>query len=145
MNSAPPGPEASRPTQGELELLHVLWEHGDSTLADAHKQFPRAVGYTTVQTRLNRLVRKGLATRQKIGRHPSTYSAAIRRDQVIATMLNSLLRQVTGGRIVPLVAVLVENRDLSIDEIRDLKRLIHAAEVRLRQHGRDASPEGSQQ
>ncbi len=50
----------ANPTEGELELLSLLWEHGGLSLSEVHEKLGRDVGYTTVQTRLNRLVDKGL-------------------------------------------------------------------------------------
>ena len=44
-----------------------------------------------------------------------------------------LVERVTGGRIVPLVAHLVKDRELSEDEIRELKQLIDDVERRNRQ------------
>ncbi|MBM4004098.1 MAG: hypothetical protein FJ295_12560 [Planctomycetes bacterium] len=48
----------ANPTAGELELLNLLWEHGGLSLSEVHDCLGRDVGYTTVQTRLNRLVDK---------------------------------------------------------------------------------------
>lgn len=121
---------SSRPTRGETELLSLLWEHGDLTLSEVHTLLERSVGYTTVQTRLNRLVEKGLAEREKVGRKPMVYRAAIRPDQVGAGMLDSLVSEVTRGRVVPLVAHLVQSTDLSVDEIAQLRQLIEQAEQR---------------
>ena len=117
---------------GEMELLSLLWEHGALSLSEVHERIDRKVGYTTVQTRLNRLVEKGLANREKIGRTPTKYSAAVESDQVGAGALDVLVEQVTRGRVVPLVAHLVENTELSGDELSELKRLVRAAEKRLK-------------
>ena len=43
---------------GELELLEVLWQQGPSTISEAQSGLEREQGYTTVQTRLERLVAK---------------------------------------------------------------------------------------
>jgi BlaI family penicillinase repressor len=59
--------KASRFSAGELEILAMLWAQGPTTLAEAHQSFGaygRPVGYTTMQTRLNRLVRKGAVRRR---------------------------------------------------------------------------------
>ena len=40
-------------SEGEMELLNILWETGPSTLGDVHKKYPRKVVLTTIQTRLN--------------------------------------------------------------------------------------------
>jgi predicted transcriptional regulator len=111
---------------GEIEILEMLWRMGSATLLQAHESLPRKVGYTTVQTRLNRLVRKGLV--RKTGSHPASYQAAIPREEVCRQDLDLLVEHVANGRVVPLVAHLVKDRHLSEEEIDALKRLIDEAD-----------------
>ena len=80
---------------GEMEIMSVLWEHGPLTLSEAHEKLGRPIGYTTVQTRLNRLVEKGIATRSK--ERPAKYEAAVSPEDVSANHLNVLVDRVTGG------------------------------------------------
>lgn len=117
-----------RLTAGEMEIMHVLWNAGPVGLAEAHRAIGRPIGYTTIQTRLNRLVAKGFVTR--IAGRPAKYTAAVPPEDVSARHLDLLLERVSGGSIVPLVAQLVADRSLSVEEIRELKRLIHQAERR---------------
>ena len=95
-----------------------------------HEQMP-GTGYTTVQTRLNRLVDKQLATKHKPGRQATKYEAAVAPEQVTAPQLDTLVEQVAGGSIVPLVAHLVSDKSLTREELREIKRLIKEAEQRL--------------
>ncbi|MEM9826862.1 MAG: BlaI/MecI/CopY family transcriptional regulator [Planctomycetota bacterium] len=127
------------PTRGETELLSLLWEHGDRTLSEVHELMHRKVGYTTVQTRLNRMVEKGLAEREKVGRKPMVYRAAVQPDQVGAGALDSLVSQVTRGSVVPLVAHLVQSTELSDDEIDQLRNLIEQAQQRASDDSRAES------
>ena len=119
-----------RLAQGEIELLEMLWRTGGATLAEVHQALERPVGYTTVQTRLNRLVDKKLVRRSR--ERPARYEAAVSRDAVIATDLGLLSSRVSEGRVVPLVAHLIQDRDLEPDEIEELKQLIRQAEERNR-------------
>ena len=50
-------------SEGEMELLNLLWELGPSSLAVVHKNYSRPIGYTTIQTRLNRMVDKRVLSR----------------------------------------------------------------------------------
>ena len=116
-----------RLSSGELDLMDLLWREGPLTLAQAHARFRAgAVGYTTMQTRLNRLVDKGLAT--KTGR-PAEYSAAIQREQAQAGHLDQIISKLSGGSVVPLVAQLMQDRQISSDELQELKGLIEKAEA----------------
>ena len=115
-----------RVSPGELEILQTLWREGEVTLSEAHRALGRKIGYTTVQTRLNRLVDKGLARRST--QRPAQYSAAISQREISAGQLDLLLERVSGGSVVPLVAHLVEDCPLSRQEIKQLKKLIDEAE-----------------
>jgi BlaI family transcriptional regulator, penicillinase repressor len=115
-----------RLSAGELEILQMLWRDQPVTISEAQRGLGRAIGYTTVQTRLNRLVEKGVVTR--LGDRPAQYRAAIAPDEVSAGLLNLLLERVSGGSIVPLVAHLMKDRRLGPDEIAALKKLLTESE-----------------
>ena len=117
-----------RLAKGELELLQMLWSVGPVSLSEAHRALDERIGYTTVQTRLNRLVRKRLARRSSV--RPARYHAAVTPDAVRASDLNLLVERVAGGSVVPLVAHLVRDRSLSVEELLELKQLIKEAEQR---------------
>lgn len=117
-----------RLSAAETELLEMLWREGPVTLSAAHRSLGLPIGYTTVQTRLNRLVKKGLVARGE--ERPARYQAAVSREEICAEDLNLLVKRVSGG-VVPLVAHLVRERSLSAAEVEDLKRLIAEAERRL--------------
>lgn len=119
-----------RLTAGELELLDVLWRRGGSTISGVQAALARSIGYTTVQTRLNRLVAKGVA--RKSDERPARYSAAVPPESVTRDDLDSLLDRVTRGRVVPLIAHLVRERTLSPQELEEIRALIAEAEARGR-------------
>jgi BlaI family penicillinase repressor len=119
-----------RLSAGEIELLQMLWREGEVTLSMAHKALGLPIGYTTVQTRLNRLVRKGVAARSLD--RPARYRAAIARDDVSEKDLNTLIQRVSVGNVVPLVAHLVRDKSLTADQIVELRGLLVEAEKRLR-------------
>lgn len=120
----------ANPTEGELELLKLLWDNGALSLAEVHERVGREVGYTTVQTRLNRLVDKGWVEKQKAGRVPTRYAAVIEPDSVRETQLTDFVERVAQGSVVPLVAHLVQGASLTSDELAELKKLIRDAERR---------------
>jgi predicted transcriptional regulator len=118
--------ESRRLSAGELEMLQMLWRDGPVTLSEAQRGLRRTIGYTTVQTRLNRLVEKGVVARTS--QRPAKYRAAVARDDVSAGHLNLLLERVSGGSIIPLVAHLMRGRRLSPEEILALRKLISESE-----------------
>ena len=54
-----------RLTRGDLQILQMLWREERVTIAGAHQALGALIGYSTVQTRLNRLVIKGLVRKTK--------------------------------------------------------------------------------
>jgi BlaI family transcriptional regulator, penicillinase repressor len=81
--------KAARLAAGEIEILEILWRIESATISEAHEALAREIGYTTVQTRLNRLVVKGLV--RKGGSHPARYQAAIKPEQVCRGDLDVLV------------------------------------------------------
>jgi predicted transcriptional regulator len=106
----------------ELEILEMLWRVGEVTIVEAQRALEGEPGYTTVQTRLNRLVKKGVVKRSRT--RPAKYSAGLRPEDVASSELNLLLDKVSRGRVLPLVCHLVKDRTLTQDEIQELKQLI---------------------
>jgi predicted transcriptional regulator len=120
----------NRPTPrlsaGEMEIMEMLWRSGPVTLSEAQQGLDRAIGYTTMQTRLTRLVEKGTVSRTTD--RPARYAAVLEPGEVSAGHLALLVEKVSGGSVVPLVARLVRDWQLSPGEIAELKQLIDEAE-----------------
>ena len=110
---------------GELRLMAVLWKLGPLKLSEAYREQPGNVGYTTIQTQLNRLVDKGVAVRSKT--RPMRYEALLEPDDAGAGMLQLLVDTVGRGSIIPLVEQLIAICPISKEESRELKELIDNA------------------
>jgi len=115
---------------GEIELLQMLWREDGVTILEAQQSLGLPIGYTTVQTRLNRLVNKGVAV--KSSARPAKYSAVVTPEDVRGTDLDLLVDRVSNGQVAPLVAHLVRRESISRQEIAELKRLVADAERRLK-------------
>lgn len=121
----------------ELEILEMLWRAGSVTIVEGQRALSADAGYTTVQTRLNRLVKKGAVNRSRS--KPAKYSAAIQPEEVASKDLDLLLNKVSHGSVLPLVTHLVKDRTLTVEEMDELKKLIKEAEqqfnnTRSREH-----------
>lgn len=117
---------ARRLAPGELSLMRMLWQHGSVSLSEAHRAMQELegdVGYTTIQTRLDRLVAKQVVT--KTATRPARYEALLNPDEVSRPLLALLLERVSGA--VPLVANLVRDPLVSDDDLREMQRLIRDA------------------
>lgn len=128
-------------TSGEVDLMDLLWRGEAMTLSAAHEAFGKErIGYTTIQTRLNRLVEKGLATRSS--ERPAVYSAAVAREAVQAGHLDDVLKRLSDGSVVPLVAHLVRDQKIDREELAELKRLVRQAEQDLKRSSPQRSKQG---
>src|SRR6266568_870922 len=122
-----------RLTRGDLQILQMLWREQRVTIAGAHQALAQPIGYSTVQTRLNRLVGKGLVRKTK--ETPTRYEAAIQPQDVMESELRTLVQEVSGG-VVPLVAQLFREHQPSATELDEIRQLIRQAETRLEQQPR---------
>ncbi|HKS66474.1 MAG TPA: BlaI/MecI/CopY family transcriptional regulator [Candidatus Acidoferrales bacterium] len=64
----------------EARVMDVLWERGESSVRDVFEKMDRPLAYTTVMTTLDRLFKKGLLERYKIGR-AFVYSPVLNREE----------------------------------------------------------------
>ncbi|HUG93696.1 MAG TPA: BlaI/MecI/CopY family transcriptional regulator [Planctomycetaceae bacterium] len=118
-------PSRPRPTDAELEILHVLWARGPAALGEicAVLRETRDVATTTVATVLKVMEHKGLVRRKPGGRR-SLWSARVSRSDAANRLLTGLLDRVFDGSAHRLVAHLVETGRLSRREIQELRQLL---------------------
>lgn len=122
--------DRANPSPGELELLQILWDRGSVSLSEVHELLDRNVGYTTVQTRLNRLVDKGWVGKEKVGKQPTRYLAVLEPEAVRETQVDHFVEHAVQGSVVPLVAHLVQGAKLTPAELAELKQLLKDVERR---------------
>ena len=110
----------------ERDVMAIVWQRGDTNVHDACEQMGSAVAYTTVMTTMDRLFKKGLLARRKVGR-AFVYRAAASRTEVegaVATeLVHSLLQR--DGEPLPILSSLVDavsDRDRAL--LDELERLI---------------------
>lgn len=109
---------------GELEILEMLWSEGRVNLSKTRQWFVargRNLALTTLHTRLNRLVDKGLIRR--VAENPAAYEAAIKRESVSGRYFE-LFEEFCGQNLVPFMSHLAEKREFSPEEIAFLEKLI---------------------
>ncbi len=133
-------PEQPHITPAELEIMKVLWKLGLATVRQVLESLPEnaegAPAYTTVMTMMKNLAQKG-ALEVDNSRQPFIYSAAVRRDQVLKTRLVEFLHTVFDDRAGEMVLHLVDEADLSLEDLRRLERKIAEQEADGEHHERD--------
>jgi predicted transcriptional regulator len=116
------------PKLGPLELLVIdqLWRGGAQDVAGMHRSVgaQRGVSRNTIHSTLERLVRKGLAGRRKVGR-AYEYRATRSRSEWVADSLTALLRSVPGSDPGALIASFVDVAEQTGDDaLETLERLV---------------------
>lgn len=118
--------------------MEVLWSRGEANVRDVHQAFGESVAYTTVMTTLDRLFKKGLLNRWKVGRayrYAPTATREESRRSLTTELMEGLLAQ---HRLEPLP--LLSNLVDAVGEadhrlLDDLERLVQAKRDRLREGG----------
>ena len=126
-------PTRNRPTDGELEILRILWDRGPSELGVVQEALEeargRTVAKTTVATMLKVMLEKNLVRRSE-GRRNTRWSARITRRVASRGLVGSLTDAVFDGSAGRLVAHIIEQGQLSASEREEIRRLLDAADER---------------
>ena len=107
----------------ELEIMHVLWETGPANVQTVQQHLPRELAYTTVQTMLNILQRKGKVKRTLKDR-AYFYKPVVSRGQVVSHTINDVVERLFGGSAESLVMSLVETKHLTAEKLARLHKLV---------------------
>ena len=110
-------------TRLELEIMHVLWETGAANVQTVQQRLKRELAYTTVQTMLNILHRKGKVKRTLKDR-AYFYKPVVSRDQVVSHTVSDMVDRLFGGSAESLVMSLVETKHLTPQKLDRLNKLL---------------------
>jgi predicted transcriptional regulator len=111
----------------ELEIMQVLWENGASTVTEVIPKLKAELAYTTVQTMLMVLLRKGKVKRTQEGR-AFRYRPVVSRERASGSAVEDLVRRMFGGSPEALLMAMVDTRQISAKELERLARKVAAAE-----------------
>jgi len=106
-------------TKLELEIMQVIWRQGPSNVTAVQEGLGQELAYTTVQTMLNILERKGKLKRSLKGR-AFVYSAAVTQTRAANHAVRDLIDRMFAGSTEDLVMSLVKNRQIDADKLRQL-------------------------
>jgi BlaI family transcriptional regulator, penicillinase repressor len=116
---------SERISEAELAIMEVLWEEAPLTATDVSSRVAarRDWSLATVKTLLSRLVAK-----QAVGHHLDgrrfLYAPLVEREAYVAGESRRLVDRFFGGKLMPLVAHLAEQKKLSTDEIAEIERIL---------------------
>jgi BlaI family penicillinase repressor len=121
----------------ELEIMNVLWDSGPSTVQVVQSKLPGRpkLAYTTVQTMLNVLHRKGHAKRTLTGKSYE-YEPLLSRDSASSNAIRDMVDRLFGGSVDALLMSLVKSEGLNPKYLAKLAALIEKHE-RGEEHDRN--------
>jgi predicted transcriptional regulator len=101
-----------------------LWANGKAAIREIHESFPEPrPAYTTVQTTVNRLEAKGALRRIRKISNAHIYEAIVAREAARRSLLDEILG-FFDGRAQPMMAQLAEAGKLTLDDVKNLERLV---------------------
>ncbi|MET0648940.1 MAG: BlaI/MecI/CopY family transcriptional regulator [Pyrinomonadaceae bacterium] len=112
-------------TPVELDIMQVLWEIGPATVHSVQQRLPREAAYTTVQTMLNILLRKG-KVRRTLKDRAYVYKPVVSRRQIVSQAIGDIVDRLFGGSPEELVMSMVETKHLTPARLEKLKGLLQA-------------------
>jgi BlaI family penicillinase repressor len=111
-------------TRLELQIMEVLWRIGGATVQEVQNSIPgEPLAYTTVQTMLNILHRKGRVKRKLAGK-AYTYSTILSREKAVKEALIDVVDRMFGGSVEALVMSLLKTKQLDPKKLRELNELV---------------------
>jgi BlaI family penicillinase repressor len=111
-------------TGQELEIMKVVWERESVTVRDVYEALleKRKVAYTTVMTMMKILEQKKYLKRTQADR-AYVYRPTQPKRQVIGAMVRDFVNRVFNGSAEPLLVHLVEEHNVSREELEEIARL----------------------
>jgi BlaI family penicillinase repressor len=111
----------------ELEIMQVLWESGPANVQTVQQHLNRPLAYTTVQTMLNILHRKGKVKRA-LRERAYFYRPSVTQGQVVRQTVSDLVNRLFAGSAEDLVMSLLESKQITPEKLARLQKLVQDAE-----------------
>jgi len=117
--------EVPRISESEQLVMKVIWAENPITANRIVELLSKATTWKpkTIKTLLNRLLKKGAVGYEQSGREYNYYPL-VEEAAFVKAESRSFLRRVFGGSMQPMLATMVENEDLSPEDIEALKRVL---------------------
>ncbi|MEO6803897.1 MAG: BlaI/MecI/CopY family transcriptional regulator [Granulicella sp.] len=106
-------------TKLELQIMQVIWRRGTSNVNEVQEGLEQQLAYTTVQTMLNILERKGKLKRKLRGR-AYEYSATVTEAKALSHAVRDLVDRMFGGSSEELVMSLIKSKEIDPKTIAKL-------------------------
>lgn len=118
-----------KPTEAELEILQVLWEHGPSTVRFVNDLLSKQknVGYTTTLKIMQIMANKQLLNRDTTGK-THIYKVAISQQKTQQQLIDKLMASAFGGSAMKLVMQALGNKKSTAAELNEIRAFLDQLE-----------------
>jgi BlaI family transcriptional regulator, penicillinase repressor len=125
-------PETQKPTVSELEILHILWTRGPSTVREVHDALSKKkhIGYTSVLKLMQIMTEKG-SVRRNEDQRAHVYEANQAAEKTKRQLAGDVLQRVFDGSASQLMMHALAGRKGSREEVEELRRLLDEYERKL--------------
>jgi len=117
--------ELPKPTEGELELLTILWDRGEATVRELFDEVnvTRPVVYTGVLKLLQIMTDKGLVERNESER-AHIYRAAVAREETQRRFMREISDRFFAGSAAQLALRALEMEAASEEDLNEIRKLL---------------------
>ena len=114
-----------KPTEGELEILQVLWEKGKATVREVHETIllTKEAGYTTTLKLMQIMFEKGLVLRNDSAK-THIFQANVSRETTQNQFVGKMISSLFGGSSTQLVMQALGNHTVSKAELEEIQQLL---------------------
>lgn len=116
-------------TGSEWNILSCLWEKSPQTVMQLVARLGEQVGWakSTTITILRRMEEKGLV-RCEISGKAKSYTPLVEQEEAVIAETHSFLERIYRGSVGLMLSAMAERRELSRDEIAELREILAKAE-----------------
>jgi len=116
----------NKPTEGELEILKVLWNNNKASVRTVHETLLKVkdCGYTTTLKLMQIMFEKGLVSRDDSNKI-HIYTANVTREKTQKQFLNKMIDSLFAGSSTNLVLQALGNHKTSNEELKKIQVLLN--------------------
>lgn len=122
--------EIPKPSEAELEILGILWEHQPASVRYVHEMLckKKQVGYTTTLKQMQRMQEKKMIRRTGDDDRTHEYEAILKRDEMRSSLFDRFVETAFQGSAMDLVLHAIGKSKTSSEEIKALKEWLDKME-----------------
>ena len=112
-------------TDKELSIMEALWEHGEQSIRDLIGYLPGPpANFNTIATYVRRLEMHGMISHKELSPKFYLYDATVSREQYVNAIHKENVNKLFGGSYMSFISNLVKEHDVSVDELKELIRMV---------------------